>query len=150
MVSYNVGVQNEEIQKIFTKGTKYQRLMADIKQTLISEHVITIILMSEFGNMFTRIDNDSVVCALQTTRRKMLPFDSRRLCKCRPGASSELRTNSLSWKTTQHWSGHQCIVKFTFQSVYMFPVKWTRAFYPTCCTGQSFSSCPEGPCTIIR
>ena len=120
MVSYNVGVQNEEIQKIFTKGTKYQRLMADIKQTLISEHVITIILMSEFGNMFTRIDNDSVVCALQTTRRKMLPFDSRRLCKCRPGASSELRTNSLSWKTTQHWSGHQCIVKFTFESVHLF------------------------------
>ena len=36
MVSYNVEVQNEEIQKIFTKGTKYQRLMADIKQTFIS------------------------------------------------------------------------------------------------------------------
>ena len=36
------------------------------------------------------------------------------LCKCRPGASSELLTNSLSWKTTQHWSGHQCIVEFTF------------------------------------
>ena len=34
------------------------------------------------------------------------------LGKCRPGASSELLTNSLSWKTTQHWSGHQCIVKF--------------------------------------
>ena len=56
-VSYNVGVNNNEIQKIQSQQRKYKKLRTDIKTTFTSEHSITIMLMCEFGNMFSPLSN---------------------------------------------------------------------------------------------
>ena len=56
MLSYNLGVQNDQAHKIVNKGDLYQRLTDDIRRTFTNEHNITIMLISEFGNMWNVID----------------------------------------------------------------------------------------------
>ena len=58
MLSYNIGIQNNEAHKIIARDTKYQSLRDDIRVTFNNEHNITIMLISEFGNMWKVIDHE--------------------------------------------------------------------------------------------
>ena len=71
VVSYNVGVNNNEIEKIRNKEAKYKKLLADIKQTFTSEHSITIMLMCEFGYHFDRISNDEITKVFEMILRDL-------------------------------------------------------------------------------
>ena len=71
LVSYNVGVNNNEMQKIQNKQAKYKKLWTDIKKTFTSEHSITIMLMCEFGYMLTPLSNPEITKVFEMILREL-------------------------------------------------------------------------------
>ena len=71
LVSYNVGVNNNELQKIQKKQAKYKKLWTDIKKTFTSEHSITIMLMCEFGYMLNPLSDPEITKVFEMILREL-------------------------------------------------------------------------------
>ena len=56
LMSYNVGIHNNEVNTMYKPSGKYEPFKADIIRALTSEHGNQIMLKSEFGNMIDSID----------------------------------------------------------------------------------------------
>ena len=70
LMSYNIGIQNNEV--LGNKWpNKYKRLQDDIESAFTHEAGIQILLLSEFGSMFTSIDTILDSGVEQPTGRKI-------------------------------------------------------------------------------
>ena len=56
LMSYNIGIQNNELDNNRKWAVTYRKLQDDIKAAFEHEVGIQILLLSEFGNMFTSCD----------------------------------------------------------------------------------------------
>ena len=81
LVSYNVGIQNSELQNSKNWAKKYRKLQEDVRSAFGHAVDIQVLLICEFGNMFESIDRELSSGVAQPTGRRVhctreLPFRS--------------------------------------------------------------------------
>ena len=89
LMSYTIGVNNNELNNNRKWAVTYRKLQDDIKAAFEHEVGIQILLLSEFGNMFTSCDE-------KLCRGHRQPSGRR----CTPSASSwRICLKTLGWRT---------------------------------------------------